>query len=145
MAAAGNYKLLGSTRGVQQRTPTSAEDVEELEVATKPSGIKFVRNVPYASWTGGQWRADVSTIASHIEHILASRPHVVSGVPVQNVDGQGLITNAVEFLLSYTAADGSGPFQDTVNIPVQALHDLDTFDKYFDPVVKVLAAAAEAA
>lgn len=143
--ATANYRLLGSERGVQQRTPTSAEDVEILEVATRPSGIRFVRNVPYPSFTGGKWRADVATIAGHIEHILASRPHVVSGAPVQLVDQQGLITNAVSFLVSYVADDGAGPFQDTVTIPVQDLHDSDTFDKWFDPVVKVLAAAAAAA
>lgn len=143
--AAANYKLLGSSRGVQQRTPTTAEDVEILEVATKPSGVKFVRNVPYASFKDGKWRADVTAIAGHIEHILASRPHVVSGAPVELIDQQGLLTNAVDFLVSYTADDGAGPFQDDVVIPVQALHDDDSFDSYFDPVVKVLAAAAAAA
>lgn len=143
--ATASYKLLGSERGVQQRTPTSAEDVEILEAATQPSGVRFVRNVPYAAFTSGKWRSDVATIASHIESILAARPHVVSGVPVQLVDQQGLITNAVEFLVSYTADDGAGPFQDTVTISVQNLHDHDTFDHWFEPVVKVLAAAAKAA
>lgn len=125
------------------RTPTSSEDVEELTVSTRPSGVNFVRNVPYAAFASGAWRENVATIATHIEHILASRPHVVDASPVQTVDAQGLIRNSVQFLVSYTGDDGSGPFQDTVTIPVQALHDETTFDSYFEPVVKVLAATAK--
>lgn len=137
-----NYRVIGAVRTTQMRTPTSAQDVEELTVSTRPSGVNFVRNVPYQSFTAGTYHADLARIATHIEHILASRPHVIGASPVQTVDAQGLIRNAVQFLVSYTAKDGTGPFQDTVNVPVQALHDDESFDAYFDPVVKVLAAAA---
>jgi hypothetical protein len=140
--ASANYKLIGSIATTEMRSPTSAIAVEELTVSTRPTGVIFVRNVPEATWVADTWRTSVATIAGNIEHIFAARPHVIAASPVQLVDDQGIITNAVRFLVSYTADDGAGPFQDSVTIPVQALHDDKTFDKYFDPVVKRLAAAA---
>ena len=137
-----NYKVLGSIHTTAQRSPTSAEEVEELTVSTRPSGIVFVRNVPYATYEAGKWDTGVALIAEHIEHILSARPHVIGGSPTQSVDQNGIITNNVQFLVSYTNDNGDGPFQDTVTIPVQALHDDETFDKYFDPVVKRLAGLA---
>lgn len=139
---ATNYSLLGSSRTVLVRSPTKVEDVEELQVVTKPSGVQFVRDIPYASWKDGSWPKGINTIASNIEHIFAARSHVIAGVPVQDVSPQGLITNAVQFLVRYTSDNGSN-FDDTVEIPVQVLHDQDTFDSYFDDVVKRLAAAAK--
>lgn len=143
--ATANYKLTGSIATTEMRSPTSAVAVEELTVSTRPTGVNFTRNVAETAWEAGTWKADVTKIAASIEHIFASRPHVISAGPVQLVDDQGLITNAVRFLVSYTATDGAGPFQDTVTIPVQVLHDETAFDKYFDPVVKLLSDAAEGA
>lgn len=139
-----NYRIIGAIRTTQMRTLSSAQDVEELTVSTKPSGVNFVRNVPYQAFTAGDYHGELATIAGHIEHILAARRHVIGASPVEDVLPNGLIRNAVQFLVSYTAKDGTGPFQDTVTIPVQALHDESSFDAYFDPVVKRLADAAAA-
>ena len=140
--AAANYKLLGAVPTTEMRSPTNAIAVQELTVSTRPTGVTFVRNVAQDSWANGNWKTDVSTIADHIEHIFTARPHVLSAAPVQLVDDNGIITNAERFLLSYTSTDGSGPFQGYVTVPVQVLHDDDTFDSYFDPVVTILSDAA---
>jgi hypothetical protein len=143
--ASANYKLLGAVPSTEMRSPTQAIAVQELTVSTRPTGVTFVRNVPVTSWSGGQWKADVTAIAASIEHIFSARPHVTAASPVQLVDDQGLITNAEQFLLSYTSDDGSGPFQGHVTIPVQVLRDETTFDTYFDPEVKLLSDAAAGA
>lgn len=143
---AADYAILATNRTVEVRSPTLVEDVMEVHAQTKPSGVTFTRAIPYSTWKAGNAGASLAIIAQHIEHIFASRPHVVSGAAVQQLGQNGLLSNGVEFVVSYDSTDGSGrgPFSDTVTIPVQALHDDDTFDRYFDPVVKRLAAEAAA-
>lgn len=143
---ADNYEILATNRTVDVRSPTLVEDVEEVHVSTKPSGVTFVRLVPYKTFAAKGAGPSVEPIAAHIEHIMASRPHVVSGAAVQGVDQSGLLTNSVEFLVEYDDETGSrpGPFSDTVTIPVQTLYEETSFDHYFDPVVQRLAAEAAA-
>lgn len=140
-----HFDILAASRTVLVRSAQLTEDVEELHAITKPSGVTFVRDVPYAAYAAGGAHKALEPIALHIEHIMKSRPHVVSGASVQLVDAQGLLTNAVQFLVSYSGVDAgrAGPFQDTVTITVQVLHDRETFDTYFNPVVERLAALAK--
>lgn len=141
---AKQYDVVATNRTVDVRSPTLVEDVEEVHALTKPSGVSFVRLVPYKTWQSKGAGPALAVIAEHIEHIFAARPHVVSGAAVQLVDQSGLLKNAVEFVVEIEGATDAqpGPFRDTVTIPVQALHDLDAFDSYFDPVVKQLTAQA---
>jgi hypothetical protein len=138
---ATDFSIQATNHTVEVRSPTLVEDVMEVHAITKPSGVTFVRAVPYKTWQAKGAGPALGVIAQHIEHIMAVRPHVVSGAAIQTVDQSGLLANAVEFVVEYQSADDSqpGPFHDTVVIPVQALHDDDTFDRFFDPVVKRLA------
>lgn len=141
---ATDYTVVASNRTVLVRSATLTEDVEELHVVTKPSGVTFVRDVLYTVWKSGAWKAGIELIAQHIEHIFAVRPHVIAASGVQQVDAQGLISNAVEFIVSVdgTSDANPGPFQSTVTIPVQVLHDDDAFDSYFDATIASLTATA---
>lgn len=137
---ADNYTVTAARRTVQVRSATLAEDVMEIHATTKPSGATFVRNVPYDTWKKKGAAGTIAVIATHIEHIFSVRPNVRSAAAIQEVGDNGLITNAVEFVvrLDPPSDDQPGPFQDTVSIPVQVLHDQDSYDAYFAPVLNDL-------
>lgn len=137
---AKQYTVLAVNRTVEVRSPTLVEDVMEIHVLTKPSGVTFVRAVPYKTWAKSGAAGTIAIIAEHIEHTFSVRPAVVSAAAVQQVDQSGLLVNAVEFVVEVDPPtdDQPGPFQATVTIPVQALHDSDAFDKWFDPVIAQL-------
>lgn len=139
-----DYTVLATNRTVDVRSPTLVEDVMEVHAITSPSGVTFVRLIPYKTFAAKGAGPSIAPIAEHIEAIMAARSHVVSGAAVQGVDQSGLLTNSVEFVVEYDSADDNvpGPFSDTVTIPVQALYDQTTFDNYFDAVVQRLAAEA---
>lgn len=137
---AADYTIQATNRTVDVRSPTLVEDVMEVHAITKPSGVTFVRLVPYTTWKTKGAGPAIGVIAQHIEHIMAVRPHVVSGAAIQTVGQSGLLANSVEFVVQVDGPTDSapGPFRDTVTIPVQVLHDHDAFDSYFDPVIRRL-------
>lgn len=117
----------------------------EIHAQATPSGIGFVRTILYSTWANGETKAALQPIAEHIEQV---REHhaVVSGSPVQRIDASGLVSNWVEFIITTKAQKGSPTPTMTapVRIPVQALHDLTDFTRYFAPVEKALQSAAGA-
>lgn len=137
---AKHFTVMATNRTVEVRSPTLVEDVMEIHATTKPSGVTFVRAVPYKTWAGKGAAGTIAIIAEHIEHIFSVRPSVVSGAAIQQVDQSGLLVNAVEFTVEIDPPSDSqpGPFQSTVTIPVQVLHDQDAYDRYFDPVIAKL-------
>lgn len=141
---ADNFQVLATNRTVEVRSPTLVEDVVEIHAVTKPSGVTFTRAVPYKVWAAAGAAGTIDVIAEHIEHIMAVRPNVISGAAIQQVNQSGLLVNAVEFVVQIDPPSDSqpGPFQATVDIPVQVLHDQDSFDAYFAPVLDALAATA---
>lgn len=141
---AAHYIVLAANRTVDVRSPTLVEDVVEVHVRTKPSGATFTRAVPYKSWLHKGAAGTIAIIAEHIEHVFSVRPSVIDANAVQQVDGSGLLSNAVEFIVEIDppSDDQPGPFQGTVTIPVQVLHDQDTYDAYFEPVIAALHATA---
>lgn len=141
---ANAFQVVGQQRTVLVRSPSSVEDVMEIHAVTKPSGVGFVRDVLYTTWKAKGVGPLLQPIAEHIEHIMDVRP-VVSAAPVQTVDANGLITNAVEFVVHArdTAGDRAQAMTSTVVIPVQALHDQADFASYFVPVLDALDAAAK--
>lgn len=134
---AADYTIQATNRTVDVRSPTLVEDVMEVHAITKPHGVTFVRLVPYKTWQEKGAGPAIGVIAAHIEHIMDARPHVVSGAAVQHVSQAGLIVNSVEFVVQVDGPTdlSPGPFRDTVTIPVQVLHDHDSFDSYFTPVI----------
>lgn len=139
------FTVIAQNRTVLVRSPTLVVDVVEVHAVTRPHGVTFVRAVPVATWQRGGVGAALEPIAEHIEHIMESRP-VVSAGAVQSVNRNGLVQNAVEFVVH--ARDSAGPnaanMLGTVTIPVQALHDQPDFENYFKPVLDSLDAAAGA-
>jgi hypothetical protein len=142
---AAGFTIDGQTRTVLVRSPTLVQDVVEIHAHTRPSNVSFVRAILYTTWKAHGVGAALAPIASHIEACMAKYP-VVSGSAVQHVTAGGLITNYVEFVVTLPGtADDETPTQTaTVQISVQNLHDLTNFDKYFNPVIAALVAAAGA-
>lgn len=142
---AAGFRILAQHRTVQVLSPTQVQDVVELTARATPSGITFVRTIPYSTWAAGGVKAALMPIAEHIEQV---REHhaVVGGNPVQRVDGSGLLRNEVEFVITTPTHRGDAipTHTATVRIPVQALHDETDFRHYFTPVEQALANAAGA-
>lgn len=134
-------RVLGVNPTVLVRSPTVTEDAIEVVAQATPSNIGFVRVIAYQTWLDHGPSAPLQPIADHIEQIVANH-HVVSGGPVQKIDAAGLVSNWVQFVIT-TATQARAPsqtFTAPVLVPVQALHDLDNFAHYFEPVEKALAA-----
>jgi hypothetical protein len=142
---AGNFTVIAQNRTVLVRSPTLVVDVVEVHAVTRPHGVTFTRAIPVATWQRGGVGAALAPIAEHIEHIMDVRP-VVSAGGVQNVGRNGLVSNAVEFIVHARDAVGPSAFQHQgrVLIPVQALFDQPDFEPYFKPVLDALDAAAGA-
>lgn len=142
---ASNFTIVGQQRTVIVRSPTHVEDAQELHVVTHPHGVNFVRVLPLSAWHAGGAAKAVGPIAAHIEHIFASHP-VVSAGAVQNVTANGLVVNAVEFVVhaGHTKAGDPEAHTATVEISVQELHDKQDFSHHFAPVMAALKAAADA-
>lgn len=142
---AGNFSVVGQNRTVLVRSPTLVVDVMEIHAVTRPHGVTFTRAIPIATWQHGGVGAAIGPIATHIEHIMDSRP-VVSAGGIQEIGRNGLVQNAVEFIVHARPAVGPGAeqHQGRVVIPVQALHDLPDFEAYFKPVLDALDEAAGA-
>lgn len=137
------FQIVAQHRTVLVRSQTLVEDVMELTAITTPSGVTFVRAVKYDAWHAGGSHDALQPIADHIEAIMAHWP-VLSGAAIQSVDASGLITNAVEFVLTIPGELGSQspPHTTTVDVPVQALHDHTDFTSYFAGPLQALQAAA---
>lgn len=138
------FTVVAQHRTVLVRSQTLVEDVMELTAITSPSGVTFVRSVRYDVWHSGGAGPALQPIAEHIEAIMAHWP-VLSGAAIQQVDASGLITNAVEFVITLPGELGSQapPHTTTVDVPVQALHDKTDFGSYFGPPLQALQATAE--
>ncbi len=137
------FTIVSQHRTVLVRSQTLVEDVMELTATTTPSGVTFVRSIKYDVWHSGGARAALQPIADHIEAIMDSWP-VVSGAAVQQVDASGLITNAVEFVLTLPGelASQAPAHTVSVDVPVQALHDQSDFGSYFNGPLQALQANA---
>jgi len=122
---ADNYTVVSQRRTVQVLSPQEVIDVEEVGFITKPSGVYAQREVPLAAWSAEGAAAWIGPLATAIEGLI-SGGLATSASFVQDVDDSGLLTDYVEFVVTYTPTDGLGlPMSTFVRVPVNAL-TLDT-------------------
>jgi hypothetical protein len=132
---ADNYTVVSQRRTVQVLSPTQVADVEEVGFVTHPTGIYAQREVPYQAWAAegaGSW---IGTLATAIENLI-SGGLATTAMFVQDVDTTGLLTDYLDFTVSYTPSSGPGlPMTTTVRVPVNALTQDQSFggaiDTYF--------------
>lgn len=110
---------------MQVLSPQQVIDVEEVGFITSPSGIYAQREVPYTAWSQEGADAWIAPLATAIEDLI-SGGLASSASFVQDVDDSGLLTDYIEFTVTYTPNTGLGlPMSTFVRIPVNAL-TLDT-------------------
>jgi len=122
---AANYTNVTARRTVQVLGPTEVIDVEEVGFYTIPTNIYAQVEVPYQAWLSEGPAAWVEPLATAIEGMI-SGGLATGGTFVQDVDASGLLTDYIEFTVTYTPTTGLGlPFTTAVDVPVAAL-TLDT-------------------
>lgn len=115
-----SYQVVTSYRTVQVMSASTVLDAEYVVCLTVPSGIGFAYAVPLDSWKAGAAGGLLDVIATQLEELAASN-HVVGGVGVQDIDAQGLLSDAVDLTVEVDrTAQGLPPLDGVVTIPVQA-------------------------
>ena len=131
-----SFVVLTSFRTIQVLGPTLTQDAEYAVCSTVPHGFGFAYAVPIDSWAppgappgSGPDPAAVQlldVIATQLE-ALAANGEAVGSVPVQDVDRNGLITDAVDVTVAYDrSAQGLPTLYGTVTIPIQAFFNQET-------------------
>lgn len=138
-----NFTTTGQRRTVQAQPNGQAQDVVEVTARTIPSGIVFTRVIPFARWAEQGVEAALAPIAASIERIEQTYP-IVSAAPVQDITAAGLVSNALQFVVTTEAERGqsSPAHTSTVVVPMQALYTGQGIEGYFAPVVDALEHAA---
>lgn len=122
---AGSFKVASQQRTIQVIGATQVVDVMEIGAFSEPSNVYFQRYVPFASWqllNGPQglgfW---LQPVADAIEDSLAARE--ASGVAfLQDIDpSSGLLTDYLDFTVSYMPPGGLLPMTTTVRYPIDNL------------------------
>jgi hypothetical protein len=118
---ASSYTPIESHRDIQVLSGTQVIDVERVAGTTVPHGVYFERVVPLTIFGTGAATAYIAELANAIEQRLDSGL-ADSASFVQDVDGSGLLFDAIEFLVSYQGTQpGAGLFTTTVTVPVNLL------------------------
>ena len=120
------YLVINSFRTVQVISNTTVLDAEYVVAQTIPHGFGFAYAVPLTSWLSGAGEGLLATIADQLE-ALAANGEAVGSVPVQDVDNNGLLTDAVDVTVAYDrTAQGLPPLYGSVTIPIQAFFNQET-------------------
>ena len=120
------YLVINSFRTVQVLSNTTVLDAEYVVAQTQPHGFGFAYAVPLTSWLSGAGEGLLAVIADELE-LLASNGQAVGSVPVQDVDNNGLLTDAVDVTVAFNRdAQGLPPLYGSVVIPIQAFFGQNT-------------------
>lgn len=118
---ARDYTPLGDVRTVQVLGPSSVADVQRVSASTIPHNVYFERNVPLTIWGTASADDYINELAVAIEQRLEGGIADNAGF-VQDVDASGLLSDAIEFIVSIPPpGDAPGPFTTTVTVPVNLL------------------------
>lgn len=141
---AASFTVVAQQRTILVRSPTRVEDVQEIHAVTHPHSVTFVRYVPITAWKAKGAAALIAPIAERIEGLFHRWP-ILSAGAVQDVDGNGLITNGVEFVVHAGKAKSGDPeaHTATVTVPVQELVGEHDLGHLFAPVIEALQHVAE--
>ena len=120
------YGVINSFRTVLVLSNTTVLDAEYVVAQTIPHGFGFAYAVPIESWKADRAVGLLSVIADQLE-ALAANGEAVGSVPVQDVDNNGLLADAVDVTVAYDrAAQGLPPLYGSVTIPIQAFFTQET-------------------
>ncbi len=118
---ARHYSPLGSHRDIQVLSPTLVVDVERVSGSTIPHNVTFERVVPLTIFGTASADAYIDELAVAIEQRLDSGLADAASF-TQDVDANGLVTDAIEFVVSVMGGDAQPfPFSTTVTVPVTLL------------------------
>lgn len=117
-------RVVSTRRTVLVRSSTQVVDVAEIGAETTRHGVFFLRYVPYQAFLDGNALVAVAPIGYQIDSAL-DIPGIGPAMFVQDVDDAGLLTNAIEFVVSVPAPtpEQGGPFTTTVTITIQEFYD----------------------
>lgn len=122
----------GGTKEVQVLSPTQTLDVQVQPFITQPTGIYAQFPIPYVDFIAqgvGQW---LGPLADAIEGLIASTPAVDASF-AQDVDGTGLITDYLDFVVEYAPPGRLGPpMQTTARVTMGSL--ISSSDPWFGRV-----------
>jgi hypothetical protein len=126
------YTVTGAVQGVRVVSQTQVIDVEEVSIATKPSGVALTVAVPLTAWQSGGEATYLEPPAELVEELMqqgsSGAPLVSAVAQVQDTDGSGLLASYLELTVSYTPPSPSGlPFTARVRIPFASFASLDAF------------------
>lgn len=133
---AAQYVVQSQRRTVQVLGSSQVQDVMEVGFATVPSGVYAQVLVPYTAWQQEGAAAFLEPIAEGIEDALA-QPDVTGASFVQEIDANGLLTDALELTVTLPSAGaGAGSMSTTVTVPVSALGaDPSLRNAYLEPLL----------
>lgn len=95
------YALVWSYSTVRVLSQTQVADVEYVTIQTQPSNVIASRTVQRAIFDKGEAGIELTNFAQAIEQIMAT-PHVTSAVGTQDLDDTNLLTDNVDFTVTYT-------------------------------------------
>lgn len=118
---ASNFTVVSQRSTVQVLAANQVIKVEEVGFATKPSGVYAQVYVPWAEWEADHGTPYISALATGIEDLIAGGL-ADGGAFVQDIDpSTGLLTDYIDFTVSYSPSGVALPMTTTVRVPVTLL------------------------
>ena len=122
---AASYVIVAQSPVTQVLGPTQVIDAERVEFVTKPSGVYAQRIVPLSAWAAQGAAGWIAPLADAIENMIAGGLASYA-TWLQTVDpADGLLTDAIAFIVTYDPADGRPVMSAEAIVPVASL-TLDT-------------------
>jgi hypothetical protein len=118
-----SYTALGSYTTVKSYAPGTSETIQMVSFVTSPTGVFCEYGVPHDAFvqegSGAGDQPLIQNLADAIEAVASQVSCVTGGTFVQDIDqASGLLTDYVQYFLTYTASSTGGTFATTVNVPV---------------------------
>ena len=115
------YQIITERRTVHVLSQTQVVDSQEIGFNSLPSGTYCQVLVPVAAWKANGPAAWVQPLADAIEGLIPGSG-ATSATFTQDVDASGLLTDFLDFTVTYTPTGGVGlPLSTVVRIPVAYL------------------------
>lgn len=115
------YRLISSYDTVQVLSATQAVDAIYCTIVTAGSGSTVQRTVPKSEFAQDHGAGILNSLASAVDDAI-SGGLAVGATGIQDIDGEGLLFDAVVFTIQYTPAYPTAePLTTTVTIPVDVL------------------------
>lgn len=128
---AASYSVISQTPTIQVLSPTEVIDAQIVEFVTHPTGITAQRIIPLAKWQAGDAAAWIQPLADAIEGMISGGLASYATWQQAIDPGTGLLTDVIQFVVTYDPGDGR-PIQEAfASVPVASL----TLDSQFGGVL----------